>query len=164
MKLWPHDSFEINSPLTSECLVESLRNRVEPRKLLRFSRDHAEFQGTVSPDGFSIQRIIHYRNSFLPVIEGRFHRAACGTRVVVRMRLSAFAMAFLCVWLGVMGLVSIGMIGSLLLGPTTQDPTSFSFLPVLMAAIGWALAWIGFSAEARSQKTAIRELLMGLES
>src|ERR1700722_1703335 len=38
-----------------------------------------EFEGDVSPREFSISRIISYRNSCIPMIQGRFESSASGT-------------------------------------------------------------------------------------
>lgn len=44
------------------------------------------FEGTVSEEGFDINRILrYYRNSFLPVIHGRFSPLGQGVRIEVTM-------------------------------------------------------------------------------
>src|ERR1700733_10296347 len=52
-----------------------------------FTSDGFEFEGDVSPQGFNISRIISYRNSCIPVIQGRFEPSATGTRIVIEMNM-----------------------------------------------------------------------------
>jgi hypothetical protein len=66
-----------------------------------FSRHHvhAPYKGTVDETGFKISRIIHYRNSFLPVIRGRFETQADGKTVIyIQMSPHSYVMAFLGLW------------------------------------------------------------------
>lgn len=72
MKVLPADSFTILTPDTLPIVVQRLNAQVEPTKVFRFSNKHLPYQGTISESGFQISHIIHYRNSFLPVIRGRF--------------------------------------------------------------------------------------------
>ncbi len=45
------------------------------------------FEGRVAGKRFKIHRIIHYQNSFMPIIEGKFRRDGLGTIVTLNMRL-----------------------------------------------------------------------------
>ena len=106
MKLLPYDTMTVDVPAPIEKVVDSLRRHVEPRKWFRLSHDHVPFQGEVHESGFTISRIIHYRNSFLPVLHGRFESQESSTAVHVRITLHPLVIGFLCVWFGTFAVFS----------------------------------------------------------
>ena len=71
--LIPYQTFEIKTRLGQEAARQKLQEIVEPRKLMRFglSRSHNLFEGEIEGTSFKISRIIHYRNSFLPILVGQ---------------------------------------------------------------------------------------------
>jgi hypothetical protein len=107
MKLLPYDTMTIDVPEATEKVADSLRQHVEPKKWFRLSHDHAPFQGQVDELGFTISRIIHYQNSFLPILHGRFSTQQYGTKVHVRITLHPLVLAFLCVWFGMLAMFSL---------------------------------------------------------
>jgi hypothetical protein len=50
-----------------------------------------DFQGVISGNGFILNRIIRYVNSFLPIIHGTFESVPRGTAVHVRLKLHPVA-------------------------------------------------------------------------
>ncbi|WP_413160423.1 hypothetical protein ACL6C3_18095 [Capilliphycus salinus ALCB114379] len=82
-------------------VIEKLEAQIEAPKILgwSFSRNHRPYAGTISNSGFKIHRIIHYRNSFLPVIRGQFESLSDGTIVHISMSLHPMVVAFLSFWL-----------------------------------------------------------------
>jgi hypothetical protein len=150
MQLWPCDSFEIQTRLTEEDVKESLRSHVEPKQWLRFSFDHKKFQGEVANHEFKISRIIHYRNSFLPVIHGMYRPCPAGTIISIYLELHPFVKAFLCVWFGVVTLGMFGGLGALLRGGIQQLPAVL--IPGVMLLVGWGMTSMFFWVEARKQK------------
>ncbi len=60
-----------------------------------FSRSNRFFQGSVSKSGFIIHRTIQGRNSFLPMLFGRFVHTDRGTKIVVHMTFHPLVWAFL---------------------------------------------------------------------
>lgn len=73
ISLIPYQKFEIKTRLSQEAAQQKLCEIVEPRKLMRFglSRKHNLFEGEIEGMAFKISRIIHYRNSFLPILVGQ---------------------------------------------------------------------------------------------
>ncbi len=73
ISLIPYQTFEIKTRLGQEAARQKLDEIVEPRKLMRFglSRKHNLFEGEIEGTTFKISRIIHYRNSFLPILVGQ---------------------------------------------------------------------------------------------
>ncbi len=100
MNLLPNQRFAIQTSRPLPAVITALENHVEaPRMRWGFSRDdHAPYAGLVTPTGFEVRRIIHYRNSFLPQIKGRFESGPLGTTVHITMGLHPLVLAFLLMW------------------------------------------------------------------
>lgn len=81
-------------------------------------------RGSVRADGFSVTKTINYRNSFQTEASGRFEANADGTHIRVRLAMSPFVVAFICLWIGILGamcltyLVTYG--GLLTTGPLAE--------------------------------------------
>jgi WD40 repeat protein len=97
MKLLPHYTFSLQAHDPLSVVLERLAAQVEPPKTVRWflSQDHLLYEGSVSEEGFKISRIIHYRNSMLPVIRGRFEQSSDGTVVQINMTLHPLVLGFL---------------------------------------------------------------------
>lgn len=149
MKWLPFHRFEIVSPLDRQAAVDAMKAHVEPENWFRFGgpRDNARFEGTIDGDGFHVRRIIGYRNSFLPVIDGKIHAGASGSRIEVQMRMFLFVYAFCAVWIvGVLtAVVAGGNVGLLISGP--------------MLLFLYAMTMIGFWIEAGKQERTLRTIL-----
>ncbi|NLB66748.1 MAG: hypothetical protein GX803_09795 [Lentisphaerae bacterium] len=159
MKIFPHDAFEIATPMSAEAIGAVLHDMVEPTKWLRLTRDHKTFQGTVERDGFKITRIIHYRNSFLPVVRGRFKPGPSGVTVAVTMRLHPFVTAFMGLWFGGVGVGIVAALAALVLGQADAHPTML--IPFGLLLIGWALVSGAFWHEANKTKPILLEMFQG---
>jgi hypothetical protein len=108
--------------MSVESIIASLNSQTEPKKWFHLGRGHTAFQGTISSDGFEITRIIHYRNSFLPIIRGSFGPGPFGTTIAIKMGLHPFAAAFMCFWFGGVGVGILSVLAELSLGQTGWDP------------------------------------------
>ncbi|MBD2200248.1 MULTISPECIES: hypothetical protein [Calothrix] len=156
MKLLPYDSFTIVVPQPLSVVLQRLNAKVEAPKLYRFSREHAPYQGTVSEQGFQITRIIHYRNSFLPVIKGRFQiESSYQTEVHIKMSLHPFVMAFLGFWFffWYSATIPISLVGSMPNGM----PILFLGMPILMLIIFWFAFW----NEANRSRNELTQIIQG---
>lgn len=157
MKLLPYDSWSIESPLDVQTLVAGMTERIEPCKWFQgfSSSDRTSLQGTVSAAGFSASRI-YYRNSFLPMLYGRFSPHQQGTTIRITMMLHPFVLAFLVVWFGMLGLFSIAGIAVLL------ESGSWDFLRHIGIMGGFAilLTYGAFFAEAGKAKKLISQVLL----
>ncbi len=102
--LIPYTRLTLKTTLSAQEAEERLAQRTRPRRLLQMrmswgKKDDAhDFAGTVENGRFNINRIITYRNSFLPIVIGQFHNDLGFTRVEITMRLHVLVMAFLVVW------------------------------------------------------------------
>ena len=102
MKLLPYDTFELVVPEPLPQVRERLMENVGAQSFwdIFSSAEEKPFTGKVEENTFRIYRIIHYRNSFLPILNGVFEHHPTGTRISVKMRLHIFVMMFLLVWIG----------------------------------------------------------------
>ena len=71
MQLIPLKTFTYKSNLTIEQAVNSLEYNVETPKFFSFFSARKAFEGTINGNKFSLKRIISYRNSFRPTVEGK---------------------------------------------------------------------------------------------
>jgi hypothetical protein len=155
MKILPYDSFTILIPESLPIVLQRLNAKVEPPKAFRFSRRHAPYQGTISEEGFQISRIIHYRNSFLPIIRGRFEVQSHQTLIHVKMSLHPFTMVFLGFWffLWYGAVIPITLTGAM---PHHMAAT-FIGMPILTLIIFWLAFWL----EANRSRSELSQIIQG---
>ncbi|MEM8806091.1 MAG: WD40 repeat domain-containing protein [Cyanobacteria bacterium P01_G01_bin.38] len=157
MKLFPYKTFTLQTSAPLPTVKQRLAGHIEAPKLLRwqFSRDHAPYQGTIFDNGFEIRRIIHYRNSFLPHIQGRFESKPAGTDVHITMQLHPLVLAFMCAWGGLwyMGALPIAFFGGI------SIITGLAVLALPLAMLSLFLGAFHYEAE-RSHRD-LTQLLTG---
>lgn len=136
--LLPHQKFEIKTRLSAVATRQKLMEIVEPRKLRwGWSRNHLPFEGEVEVSTFRISRVINYRNSFLPILEGEIHNDLDATKLVITAHLHLFVMIL---W-PIMGL---GMMAAMsftgeLVGFWMIIPLAVIFLGAPTIAFHWEL-------------------------
>ncbi|OPY65440.1 MAG: hypothetical protein A4E63_02972 [Syntrophorhabdus sp. PtaU1.Bin050] len=119
---------------------------------------HKIFEGKVSWEGFKITRIIHYRNSFLPIVQGRFRQEEPGISISVRMYLHPFVIAFMCLWFGGIGFGICMMGKGIASGHAAFTP--FLLIPFGMLFLGWMMVSGGFRSEAKKAKVSLNDILL----
>lgn len=154
MRFFPALPEEFTSPLPP---AELLR-RVQEAVLLR-----RDFTGTVTDNQFTISRIINYRNSMLPRIEGWVTAGpGGGSYLRLRHQLHPFVLAFGALWLGGVGSV-IGSMGLAMLRGSFQANVGHltwpDLIPLGMFAVGALLFTVPFWAEVRQSRPRLIELL-----
>ena len=163
MRIVPRKKIQFDLPLTTEQLIQRIRSITTKRKVFSFqyrSDDHHLFTGEVSETGFKIQRIIRYRNSFLPVIVGSVRSAENGSKLEVLLRLHRFVLGFMIVWFSgtipafVISIVLL--ISSIAVGPF--EP--MLLIGLFLAPFGIALVNIPFWIEARIAEEKLQEVLV----
>lgn len=103
----PYQKIKIKTRLTREAARQKLAEIVEPRKLRwGWSRDHLPFKGNIDGQSFKISRIIHYNNSFLPILVGQIRDDLDMSTLLITARPDLFIM-FL--W-PLMGLIFVGAV------------------------------------------------------
>lgn len=158
--LLPTHTFSIEVPAPVNEVVDSMRNAVEPVRLIRWWRDHTRFQGTVDESGFRMSRILNYQNSFVPVLRGAFEPAGSRTVIRVRMSIHSFVQLFLWVWLS----FPAWIVFLVARGPAQQDIRVVVTLCLVMIGFGLALAWGAFWFEVPRSKKLFEQVFLNAES
>ena len=153
--LLPYQKLIFESPLSREELFRKLSREVSNRRRGWPDKRTELFEGTISEEGFQINQIIRYRNSFLPIIHGRFFPSVQGVRVEVVMRLHVVVLIFSIVWLSFVGLFAAVVVSRLLATGRVETVTLFPFGMLLFY---YLMVTIGFGTEAKKAS----ELLSGL--
>lgn len=160
--MFPSQRFTITTYLSPDDVQKKLREVVDPPLTgIQFQRKRSEnpYRGQIGEHSFKIARIIYYRNSFLPQIEGRINAHGRGSQIEIEMKLHIAVIIFMCVWLSM-----IGQIALLSLFALFQEDFEPAFLiPVGMVIFGLALPWIGFLPQAKGDKKFLMELFQGRE-
>ncbi|SDJ49525.1 hypothetical protein SAMN04487898_10383 [Pedobacter sp. ok626] len=162
MKLLPYDNIEIFSPLSPAEAQSALEQEVKKRKPFSFkfisSGSDPYFYGFVENNRFRLHRNINYRNSFLPTINGSITNDLNGCKVVVKMRLMAFVLVFITLWLSGVFFACIFLTSKLIIegnyGPEM-------LIPFGMLIMGYGLTMGAFHYEARKAKAKLLELFKG---
>jgi len=104
-------------------------------------------EGAVEPDlAFKLWRSIRYRNSFVPIAEGRIQPAGQGSRLVGRLRLNWFVAIFMALWCSGMLVAVIAVAASTRGGRAV--PRGLMIVPAGMALFGYLMVQAGFWGEA----------------
>lgn len=146
----PFERLTIPTTLNFSEVLERLDEVVEPPKMFRmnllFRRPDKPYEGTISGNTFKISRIVHGRNSFLPVIEGEIHSESFGCSIAIKMTLYKVVIIFMLYWLSITGSFWIFA----LLAWLVDRSVGPIFLPILgMFIFGWLLCLIPFKIEAK---------------
>ncbi|QIZ72295.1 hypothetical protein [Oxynema aestuarii] len=168
--MFPHEHFTIVTALDPDAVRQRLSTVVEPPKTFRWQWGNPDkpYQGEIGDRSFKISRIIHYRNSFLPVIDGRIEPNGTGSKISINMKLHPFVLVFMLVWLSMVGQIPamflMGILFALFTDQKEQvpiDSESYLFLlfPLGMFVFGCGLPLIGFWPEARKSKAFLIDLL-----
>jgi hypothetical protein len=162
MKIYPKEYFEIESPLPAAEILAVLDAVVEPPKWFRWkAASGKKFFGEVSTNSFKIWKIISYRNSFLPIIEGRITPTISGSHIAVTLRLHRFVALFMLFWLGGVSTGLVTFVTEVMRGKT--GPLPLLLVPSGMLLFGIAMTSGCFWWEAKKTKPALIELLKGVE-
>ena len=162
MKIYPKDHFEVESALPAAEILAVLDAVVEPPKWFRWrAASGKKFFGEVSTDNFKIWRIISYRNSFLPIIEGRITPTISGSHIAVTLRLHGFVSLFMLFWLGGVSTGLVSFVTEVM--RAKPGPLPLLLVPSGMFLFGVVMTSGCFWWEAKKTKPALIELLKGVE-
>jgi hypothetical protein len=177
MKFLPSDTFRIQTSEPVSVVVNRLSTEVEPEKLfdLNMFRKHKIFAGKVWDSGFKVSRIISGRNSFKPIITGKFEPISSGTIIDIKMSLHPLVIGFIG-WI-LFSLFSpylflvLGLVVKML---SFFFPKDFSveiadidtllklaLIPLVFILFIYLMTMFGFWFEARISKEKITKLIMG---
>jgi hypothetical protein len=111
------------------------------------------FEGWIAGGRFKIHRIIHYRNSFIPIIEGRFRREGLGTIVTVNMRM---VWPIVPIWLGIILFLAWS---SIAVDSRLAGPFAARVVLLVMTLVIYLVATIPFAVEVRVAMKRLLELM-----
>ncbi len=153
----PYERLTIETNLSPEEVQRRLEGVVEPKKWFRwpYSRDHEPYQGTWDGNRFKISRIIHYRNSFLPVIQGEIISRYPGTIIELVMRPPIITIGMVILFAGFALLVILRALGLWLSHGANVTSYSSCLFPVMVVLI----TLISFKVESTKSRKFFRELL-----
>ena len=163
-----------NYTLTTKLSVEEVRNRIankiEPKKNFRlklFSNSSSKpYEGYVTASVFKINRIISYRNSFLPIIDGQTYSIAGKTYIKIEMNILKWVLAFLIIIMGIFIIGSLAFTGIFSLVSKDSLHGNFMFHPLfqfLMPLFFYMVVYFSFKFESKKSKEFLARLLEGEE-
>lgn len=153
MWLIPFEQFEIKTSLKSGKVRKKLEGVIEPRDYARRSREHTFFEGTLEQKSFNIRRILHYRNSFLPVILGTIQEKSDYTSIHVRMRLHGVVITFLVIWL----FIVVTTLSGFVFNPAIFEDRRLSVM-LFFIPLTYVISIFFFQREARKARRYLEEL------
>lgn len=158
MNLLPFENIVYKSKLDSEEILKRISEIIEQKRGFRIKTllsegNYKPYEGIIIDNEFNLNRIIGYRNSFLPQIKGIVIRKLNRTTVKVKMRLHIIVIIFMTFWFG--GL-TIGFLYTLF-NKNNNDPTDWIFLILIL--IGYFLVTAGFKFESKKSIDFFAKLL-----
>jgi hypothetical protein len=153
----PIEKYTLETKLTPGQVYERISRNTSPAGFFRRDSGEGLFRGKVSPESFTISRVINYRNSFIPEISGEVTTFLGKTQVNIRMRPFISVLVFMCFWLGG---VALGCVMMLISGIGARDSSSFfTLIPFAMFIFGSLLFVSAFRYEVGKAKKLLAELL-----
>jgi hypothetical protein len=167
--LLPSEQFSIWSSFSQAEALDRLKDRMEVIDYSNRIRHYGQrkkassapqdlYQGSTNSESFNITRIISYRNSFLPQINGKIEQQNGGCKIDISLRLNVLVKAFMAFWFGLVLLVFIAQF-------FTEVPfwerVFLIAVPGFMALIGLGIVRGGFIFESRRSKKDLINLFKG---
>jgi hypothetical protein len=169
-KFLPFENYVLTTKLSVDEVLNRLSSSIEKKQGFSFSalsRSHTKpYTGQITGTTFTMSRNINYRNSFLPEITGQINTYPGQTQVNIKMRPVIFVLVFISLWLGIVGLVCIGIIlaGIFQFRQVLQNGFSpMLFIPFGMFVFGCLLAYFAFKGESKNSKEFLAKLLESVD-
>jgi len=162
-KYLPVEDYELLTDLSVEEVLAKLKNNTGPVSTSYFASSSTDkpYEGRIEAPVFEINRVISYRNSFLPIIKGRVYAREGQTYIVIKMRLNNFVLLFTAIWLGITGLTFLMFFILFLIAPSKFiHSNALLFLPASLGffLFGYLLCMWGFKYESRQSKYFLEKL------
>lgn len=157
MKLLPYEKFTITTQASEKEAIAKIKGITEPIRSSRFTGPREKpYQGTINGNSFEISRIIHYRNAFLPIIQGDIRTEQERTVIFISMHLHIIVIAILLLLLGdVVIFIHKSFIEAItIFMDTGQFSISINFPPItsFLLLFGYLITTAGFKSEANNSK------------
>ncbi len=122
---------------------------------LRSSTQYTTLGKSISEKGFTIKRIINYRNSFLPIVTGTITEEENETTVNVKMKMNILVIIFMTFWFAMVFLAGFATI----VISYSSGFEVFYLIPFGMLIFGVVLVVGGFKAESSKTKKDLQKIL-----
>lgn len=157
MKYLPFKNIIYKTKLSSEEVLNRLDKSVTKhfRRSDTVAHEHKLFEGIIDGKSFKIQRIIGYRNSFLPQIIGHIENDRFETRISIRMKPHISILVFMTFYFV---FIAIGLVALISYSINSGEIKPFIFLPVGMFLFGYGLIVGGFKYESKKSKKQLLKL------
>lgn len=159
MKFLPTENIIYKTKLKEDEIIKRLSDLIEPEKTFRFgifgNNSTKPYQGQINGKTFDIKRIINYRNSFLPTINGTIEKTYDGVHIKVKMRLHILVIVFLCFWCSGVLLACI-FISVQSMADSEFNPESI--IPFGMLLFVYGLTMGAFKAESKKSKKDLQNI------
>jgi len=151
----PFHKFEFSTRFSPAHAARVLQEIVEPPRKWGWptSAKRGYFEGRIAGSRFKIHRVINYRNSFVPIIEGNFRRDGLGTMVTLNMRLVWPVVPF---WIGIILFLAWSSVN---VDSRLAGPFGARMLLLGMALFIYLVATVPFAIEVRIAMKRLLELL-----
>lgn len=160
--LFPRERIVIRSGLNPADIIRVLEENVEQKQKFRwnpFSRDHKYFRGEIKGDRFKLFRIISYRTTFLPSIEGEIK----GGSIEFTIELPKPTRYFMYFWFGFLFIFLAIVLSTISFPRLFYESPDIEFLlgPVTMIVLGYAMMIGVFKFESMKAKDYLRKIFQG---
>jgi len=156
----PLRKFEFATAMSTAHAARVLQAAVEPPRKWGWptTTKRGYFEGRVTGSRFKIHRIVHYQNSFVPIIDGTFRRDGLGTMITLHMRP---VLPVVPVWFGI--ILFLGW-NSVAADSRLAGPFAARMLLLGMTLFIYFVATIPFAIEVRIAMKRLLELLRSGDS
>lgn len=154
----PYARVSLESLLSPDEMRQRLASALTP-PTVRFGAGETPrtaLYGSLQPDGFTAWKVIRYRNSFVPVANGRWRVEGRATLVDLRVTLHPIVLAFMVMWMSIPVFAGVVLTIAAL---ADRRFTLVMLIPFAFAAAGYTLATVGFRREYRDTITQLAECL-----
>lgn len=155
MKYLPFEHIIYTSNLSKRDIIKRLSDCMETKGNGFFTFNNKttkEYEGFIDDHHFEINRIIKYRNSFLPRISGSIQENNNETHIEVKMKLHMFVLIFMVFW-------CLFVLFFLITVLIAVEKISFVVLiPVGMLLFAYALTMFGFKSESMRSKEDLKKI------
>jgi len=166
-KFLPYERFVLETSLSPTEVLDRISGSIQPPKHFfrpGFLKQKGKlYEGAIIfPNKFKINRLINYRNSFLPVIHGLVEVKNEKTEVAVAMRLFTFSIVFMMFWLGAAAFMCIAITVAAFVQWREVLKGGISLvilIPFAMFTLGYGMMMWGFKSESNEAKKFLIDLL-----
>lgn len=160
---YPSEKITYKTPLSKEEVLRILSENVE--KSTHFwdflKKTEKPYRGKIFSENFEIQRVIRYRNSFLPIINGEIQQKNTHTEIHIKMQMILFVQIFLIIWFSIVFVMLFSVFFSVFF---LKETSIWSVvLPLFFLTFGFALSYFGFTSETKKSKNWLQQIFQATE-